>query len=98
MGWESKRDPFVALLDEVWRTRALGDFLSHMLVAEGAVDIAAEPTLAIWDMAALAVIIEEAGGRFSSLDGVDGPFGGSGLSTNGSLHQTFLARMKDGSR
>lgn len=97
VGWETKRHPFVALLDEVWRTRALGDFLSHMMVAEGAVDIAAEPTLAIWDMAALAVIIEEAGGRYSSLDGTDGPFGASGLSSNGLLHQSFLDRINDGS-
>ena len=98
IGWESKRNSFVRLLDEVWRTRALGDFLSHMFVAEGAVDIAAEPTLAIWDMAALAVIVEEAGGKFSSLEGVDGPFGGSGVSTNGRLHQEFLSRVNDGSQ
>lgn len=98
IGWESKRNSFVRLLDEVWRTRALGDFLSHMFVAEGAVDIAAEPTLAIWDMAALAVIVEEAGGKFSSLEGVDGPFGSSGVSTNGRLHQEFLSRVNDGSQ
>jgi len=95
LGWESKRKSFVSLLDEVWRTRALGDFLSHMFVAEGAVDIAAEPTLALWDMAALAVIVEEAGGRYSSLDGVEGPFGASGVSSNGRLHQEFLSRLSD---
>jgi len=97
LGWESKRKSFVSLLDEVWRTRALGDFLSHMFVAEGAVDIAAEPTLALWDMAALAVIVEEAGGRYSSLDGVEGPFGASGVSSNGRLHQEFLTRLSDDS-
>ena len=97
LGWESKRKSFVSLLDEVWRTRALGDFLSHMFVAEGAVDIAAEPTLALWDMAALAVIVEEAGGRYSSLDGVEGPFGASGVSSNGRLHQEFLSRLSDDS-
>lgn len=98
LGWESKRKSFLSLLDEVWRTRALGDFLSHMFVAEGAVDIAAEPTLALWDMAALAVIVEEAGGKYSSLDGVEGPFGASGVSTNGRLHQEFLSRINDGSQ
>lgn len=97
LGWESKRKSFVSLLDEVWRTRALGDFLSHMFVAEGAVDIAAEPTLALWDMAALAVIVEEAGGRYSSLEGVEGPFGASGVSSNGRLHQEFLSRLSDDS-
>jgi len=95
LGWESKRKSFISLLDDVWRTRALGDFLSHMFVAEGAVDIAAEPTLALWDMAALAVIVEEAGGRYSSLDGVEGPFGASGVSTNGRVHQEFLSRIND---
>lgn len=90
IGWGDRKARFISLLDAVWRTRALGDFLSHMLVAEGAVDVAAEPTLALWDMAALAVIVEEAGGRFSSLDGIDGPFGRSGVSSNGRLHREFL--------
>ena len=90
IGWDQRKSAFATLLDEVWRTRALGDFLSHMLVAEGAVDIAVEPSLALWDMAALAVIVEEAGGRFSSLHGVDGPFGDSGVTTNGLLHEDVI--------
>lgn len=93
IGWGARKDDFTALLEDVWRTRALGDFLSHMLVAEGSVDIAAEPSLALWDMAALAIIIEEAGGRFTSLDGVDGPFGNSALTTNGRLHEEVLRRL-----
>ena len=91
--WGGRRDSFLALLDGAWRTRALGDFLSHMLVAEGAVDFAAEPSLALWDMAALSVIVEEAGGRFSSLEGIAGPFGRSGVSSNGLLHDDFLSRI-----
>ncbi len=47
-----------------------------MMVAEGAVDIAAEPELALWDMAALVPIVTEAGGRFTGLDGVAGPLPG----------------------
>lgn len=93
IGWGERRVPFLALLDHVWRTRALGDFLSHMLVAEGAVDLAAEPSLALWDMAPLALIVEEAGGRFSSLDGVDGPFGTSGVSSNSRLHASLLSHL-----
>jgi histidinol-phosphatase len=93
IGWEDRKEAFISLLNEAWRTRALGDFLSHMLVAEGAVDIAAEPSLALWDMAALAVIVEEAGGRFSALDGIDGPFGRSGLSTNRLLHEEVLHHL-----
>lgn len=94
IGWGTRKDAFTALLEDVWRTRALGDFLSHMLVAEGAVDIAAEPSLALWDMAALAIIIEEAGGRLTSLDGVDGPFGNSALTTNGRLHEEIVTRLQ----
>ena len=62
-----------------------------MLLAEGAVDIAAEPELELYDMAALDVIVREAGGRFTSLDGTDGPFGGNALATNGHLHDAALS-------
>jgi histidinol-phosphatase len=76
-----------------WRTRAYGDFWSYMLVAEGAVDIAAEPELALYDMAALVPVVTEAGGRFTSLDGVDGPWGGNAVATNGPLHDEVLRRL-----
>ena len=62
-----------------------------MLLAEGAVDLAAEPELEVYDMAALDVIVREAGGRFTSLDGTDGPFGGNALASNGHLHEAALA-------
>ena len=62
-----------------------------MLLAEGAVDLAAEPELELYDMAALDVIVREAGGRFTSLDGTDGPFGGNALASNGHLHEAALA-------
>ena len=89
-GWGARRQAFEKLLDGAWRTRGLGDFWSHMLVAEGAVDVAIEPSLALWDMAALDLIVREAGGRFTSLDGVDGPFGPNAISTNGALHGAIL--------
>ena len=89
-GWGARRSAFEKLLDSAWRTRGLGDFWSHMLVAEGAVDVAIEPSLALWDMAALDLIVREAGGRFTSLDGVDGPFGPNAISTNGALHSAIL--------
>jgi len=76
-----------------WRERAFGDFWSYMLLAEGGVDIAAEPELALHDMAALVPIVTEAGGRFTSLDGVDGPFGGNAVATNGHLHDEVLRRL-----
>lgn len=74
----------------MWRTRGFGDFWSYMLLAEGAVDIAAEPELALHDMAALVPIVTEAGGRFTSRAGVDGPFGGDAVVTNGLLHADAL--------
>jgi len=89
-GWGERRANFEKLLDSAWRTRGLGDFWSHMLVAEGAVDVAIEPSLALWDMAALDLIVREAGGRFTSLNGVDGPFGPNAISTNGALHGAIL--------
>jgi histidinol-phosphatase len=95
-GWASLglRDAFVALTDRVWRTRAYGDFWSYMLVAEGSVDLAAEPELSLWDMAALAPIVTEAGGRFTGLDGVDGVLGGNAAASNGILHEEFLAALR----
>ena len=86
-------EEFLGLAEDCWRTRAYGDFWSYMLVAEGAVDIAAEPELAVHDMAALVPIVTEAGGRFTSLDGTPGPWGGNALATNGILHDEVLARI-----
>jgi histidinol-phosphatase len=92
-GWGARRPAFEKLLDSAWRSRGMGDFWSHMLVAEGAVDVAIEPSLALWDMAALDLIVREAGGRFSSLDGVDGPFGPNAISSNGLLHSAILKAL-----
>lgn len=86
---------FGELMRSVWRTRAYGDFWSYMLVAEGAVDIATEPELALHDMAALDVIVREAGGMFTSIDGDDGPVGPGALATNGRLHEDVLAMLAE---
>ncbi len=92
-GWEEqgRLEDFLSLSRRCWRTRAYGDFWSYMLVAEGAAEIAAEPDLAIYDMAALDVIVREAGGQFTSLAGAPGPFGGNALASNGHLHEAALA-------
>jgi histidinol-phosphatase len=94
-GWEQhgKLDGFLDLTRSVWRTRAYGDFWSHVLVAEGAVDLSAEPELELHDMAALVPIVTEAGGRFTSIRGVPGPLGGSALVSNGLLHDEALAHL-----
>jgi histidinol-phosphatase len=95
-GWTQLglREAFVALTDAVWRSRAYGDFWSYMLVAEGAVDIAAEPELSLWDMAALAPIVTEAGGRFTGVNGVDGVHQGNAAASNGLLHDALLAALR----
>ena len=93
IGWGERLAPFQELMASAWRTRGMGDFWSHMLVAEGAVDVAAEPSLAVWDMAALDIIVREAGGRFTNVSGVDGSLGGSGLSTNAAIHQKIVDQL-----
>ena len=90
VGWGDRLEPFQKMLAGAWRTRGIGDFWSHMLVAEGAVDVAIEPSLALWDMAALDIIVREAGGSFTNTAGQSGPFGGSGVSTNGVLHNAVI--------
>ena len=90
VGWGDRLEHFQKMLANAWRTRGIGDFWSHMLVAEGAVDVAVEPSLAVWDMAALDIIVREAGGTFTNTSGENGPFGGSGVSTNGLLHNSVI--------
>ncbi|MCY1683187.1 histidinol-phosphatase [Kocuria sp. SL71] len=96
-GWKDRgrRDDFLELTDRVWRTRAYGDFWSYCLVAEGTVDLAAEPELNLYDMAALVPIVEEAGGRFTGLDGAPGPFSGNAVASNGLLHDQALELIGD---
>jgi histidinol-phosphatase len=65
-----------------------------MLLAEGAVDVACEPELNLHDMVALVPVVTEAGGRFTDLDGEDGPFGGNAVATNGLLHETVLEALR----
>ena len=82
------------LLDRTWRQRAYGDFWSHMMVAEGVVDVAAEPQLEAYDMAALIPVVEEAGGRMTAYDGGPALGGGCAVATNGVLHDTVLAVLR----
>ncbi|MDQ1747102.1 MAG: histidinol-phosphatase [Frankiaceae bacterium] len=90
-GWPGQG--FQRLCERVWRTRAFGDFWSHLLVAEGAVDVSCEPEVSLWDLAALQPIVEEAGGRFSDLSGLARPDGGSVVCSNGLLHDEVLRTL-----
>ncbi|MEU3466712.1 histidinol-phosphatase [Streptomyces sp. NPDC006687] len=95
-GWEEQgRLPgFLELTRACWRTRGYGDFWPYMMVAEGSLDLCAEPELNLWDMAALAVVVQEAGGRFTSVDGVDGVHGGNAAASNGLLHEEMLGFLR----
>ena len=91
VGWQAQTETGLAdLLDVTWRQRAYGDFWSHIMVAEGVVDIAAEPELGPWDIAAIVPIVTEAGGRVTAFDGTPALAGGCAVSTNGVLHDTVL--------
>ena len=94
-GWAERRRlrGMLSLMQGCWRTRAYGDFWSYMLLASGAVDLAVEPELEVYDMAALVPMVTEAGGRFTSLTGEPGPWGGDAVATNGPLHDAVLARL-----
>ena len=87
------RKAYLALADACWETRAFGDFWSHCLVAEGAMDLAAEAVVYPWDVAAVQVLVEEAGGTFTDLTGAGRIDGGSALSSNGLLHTAALALL-----
>ena len=93
-GQHHSRKSFLALVDACWESRAFGDFWQHCLVAEGAIDLATEPVVNSWDVAAAQVLVEQAGGRFSDLDGVARHDGGTALSSNGLLHESALALLR----
>jgi histidinol-phosphatase len=76
-----------------WRTRGVGDSWQYMLVAEGAAEVATDPEATLWDLAAVSIVVEEAGGTFTGLDGRSGAGAGSGLASNGLLHTEALAAL-----
>jgi histidinol-phosphatase len=94
-GWDEfgRGAEFGALMRRCWRTRGFGDFWGHMLVAEGAADVMAEPVLALWDVAALRPIVEEAGGRLTDLTGAGWATGAPAVTTNGLLHADVLTAL-----
>lgn len=81
------------ILTRCRRSRGFGDFWGHMLVARGAAEAMAEPDLQPWDVAALEVIVREAGGRLSGFGGEPFLSRGSCLTTNGRLHDEIMAEL-----
>lgn len=97
IGWQS--EGLVRLTSATWRQRAFGDFWSHLMVAEGVVDIAGEPSLKVHDVAALVPIIQEAGGRITTFEGTPIPWSDptaefSTLTTNGLLHSSVINLLR----
>jgi histidinol-phosphatase len=83
----------VGLARKVKHDRGFGDFWQHMLVAEGACDAALDPVGSLWDIAALQVIVEEAGGRFTDFAGERRLDGGNAVSSNGLVHDLVIAAL-----
>jgi histidinol-phosphatase len=82
------------IVDRAWSNRGLGDFWQHCLVAEGAVDVACDPVMQVWDYAAVQLVVEEAGGRCTTFDGGAPRPDGSFVATNGALHDEVVALLK----
>jgi len=87
-------DGFVRLVDATDRQRGFGDYWGYGLLAEGRVDIYLEADLKPWDLAACKLLVEEAGGRFTDLDGRPTIYSGTALATNGRLHDAVLALLR----
>jgi histidinol-phosphatase len=88
------RERYLALADACWETRAFGDFWQHCMVAEGAIDLAAEAIVNPWDIAPIQILIEEAGGTLTDLSGAPRLDGGSALISNGHLHAAALELLR----
>lgn len=76
------------------RIRNFGDFWGHMLVAEGAIEIMIDPIVSLWDVAPVQIIVDESGGRFTDRQGRARADGGSGISTNGLLHDAVIEALR----
>jgi histidinol-phosphatase len=83
------------LAGRAWAERSFSDFWQYCLVAEGSVDVAADELLQLWDYAAVQLIVNEAGGRCSTLSGDPASPGNSFLATNGLLHEEAIATLRD---
>jgi histidinol-phosphatase len=87
--WEA----FDRLVSASARQRAYGDYLGHLMVARGHVEAMVELDLKPWDMGALKILVEEAGGRFTDLNGTVTIYGSGGVSSNGLVHDEVLSLL-----
>ncbi|HYY08354.1 MAG TPA: inositol monophosphatase family protein, partial [Actinomycetota bacterium] len=89
----AREEAFRALVRDTRRNRGFGEFWGHLLVARGAAEVMIEPQLRIWDWAAIAAIVEEAGGRVTTFEGGPPWDGSSVLTTNGAVHDEVVRRL-----
>jgi len=81
------------LLNGTLRQRGFGDFYQHVLVAQGSGDLAIDPSVKPWDIAALKIIIEQAGGKMTAISGIDSIYEGSAITSNNILHPDILKKL-----
>ena len=84
---------WTAIVMRAWANRGLGDFWQHCLVAEGALDVACDRAMNVWDYAPVQLIVEEAGGRCTTFEGAGPSAGSSFVATNGLLHEGVVALL-----
>lgn len=89
-------DAWMSLRGDAGVARGWGDCYGHLLVACGRAEAMFDPIVNIWDVAPMGVILPEAGGRFTSLDGSERIDSGNGISSNGILHDAILGKMNAG--
>jgi histidinol-phosphatase len=82
-----------SLASRAWAARAFSDFWQYCLVAEGALEVASDPELKLWDYAAVDLIVREAGGRCTTFAGAAPTPGESFVATNGALHQEAVSLL-----
>ena len=85
------------VLDKAWRDRGLGDFWGYMLVAQGSAEAMIEVGPTLWDHAAPALIVAEAGGRMTNFEGELGYSGPTALASNGHLHGELVSLLREAS-
>lgn len=90
------RETYLKLVDACWENRSFGDFWQYCLLAEGAIDLAAEAVANPWDLAPVALLVTEAGGRFTDLAGNPTFAGGNSLASNGHLHEAARSLLDRG--
>ena len=84
------------IVQRAWSNRGLGDFWQHCLVAEGALDVACDPVVQLWDYAPVQLVVEEAGGRCTTFEGGEPAAGASFVATNGVLHDEVVTLLSGG--